>query len=255
LIVRNAGISVKALKCFEPHMHIGSDVNGLLPKGTEPKSEYLAARLRAFLLDSQRQIANNAQEEGCAANMLWVWSPSNKAVWPSFAARTGWKAAVVGGLDFLHGIAMAANMHWDPVPGATGYIDTDYAAKAAFAIRYMDDFDFVLVHVNAADEEAHQRNHNGKIKAIEQTDRLLVGPILYELHKRSSDDFRIVVCGDHMTRCWGGKHTNAPVPYALYGKGIPCSNASRFSESNCISAKLTQSLNFLEHILLRETPT
>ena len=129
--------------------------------------------------------------------------------------RTDLNAAVVGGLDFLHGIAMAAKMHFDVIPGATGYIDTDYSAKAAYAIKYLTGFEFVLVHVNAADEEAHQHNHAGKIKAIEQIDRLVVGPLLHELNEKYASDFRIVICGDHTTRCRDGKHTNDLVPYAI----------------------------------------
>ena len=69
----------------------------------------------------------------CVANMLWSWSPSRKPVWPTFKERTGLSAAFVGGLDFLHGIAMAAKIHFDVVPGATGYIDTDYHAKAEYS--------------------------------------------------------------------------------------------------------------------------
>ena len=73
----------------------------------------------------------------------------------------GLDAAFVGGLDFLHGIAMTANIHFDVIPGATGYTDTNYSAKAEYTIRYVHDSDFVLAHVNTTDEEAHLHNHRG----------------------------------------------------------------------------------------------
>jgi 2,3-bisphosphoglycerate-independent phosphoglycerate mutase len=161
-------------------------------------------------------------------------------------------AAFVGGLDFLHGIAMAAGIHFDVIPGATGYIDTNYQAKADYTIKYLEDFDFVLTHINAADEEAHQRNYRGKVDAIERTDRFLIAPVLYELEKRYRGDFRIVVCGDHGTRCVDGKHTDAPVPYAMYGSGIEAGNNAGLRESACENEAPLDSLDFLSQACAAE---
>lgn len=244
LIIRRAGVNAKALKCFEPHMNIGAEIPSVLPRGGDAGTEKIAEQLSAFLLDSQRQIAANIQEDGCAANMLWVWSPSKKAVWPGFQERIGWKGAVVGGMDFLHGIAMAAHMHWEHVPGATGYIDTDYAAKAAVAIRHLKNHDFVLVHINATDEEAHQRNWRGKIDAIQKADRMVIGPLLHALEDNYPGDYRIAVCGDHSTRCSDGKHTDALVPYAAFPATSPSNEA--LTEKACEAKPPLSSLEFLE---------
>jgi 2,3-bisphosphoglycerate-independent phosphoglycerate mutase len=249
LIIREANIDVRKIKCFEPHMNIGNSVHEVLPRGSDEATRYLTEQISAFLLDTQRQISSMEVARHCAANMLWVWSPSKKPVWPSFKERTGLSAAVVGGLDFLHGLAMAAELHFDVIPGATGYIDTNYRAKADYTIKYLHDFDFVLTHVNAADEEAHQRNHFGKITAIEMTDRHIVGPLLFELQKYYPNNFRIAVCGDHTTRCCDGKHTADPVPFALYGRGINASNTPGFSERICSEQGLTNSTTFLREIL------
>ena len=247
LIVRRAGVNVKALKCFEPHMNIGADIQSVLPRGTDDGTRRIADQLGQFLMDSQRQIASNVQEDGCTANMLWVWSPSTKASWPSFHARTGWKGAMVGGLDFLHGIAMAANMHWENIPGATGYIDTDYAAKARSAIGYIESHDFVLVHINATDEEAHQRNWRGKIDAIQKADRMVIGPLLQMLEERYPGEYRIAICGDHTTRCSDGKHTDDLVPYAAFPAQV--SSREELSEKNCSKIAPVSSLEFLKGAL------
>jgi 2,3-bisphosphoglycerate-independent phosphoglycerate mutase len=249
LIIRGAGVDVHALKCSEPHMHIGRRVSEHLPKSEDARTSGLAADLSAFLLDTQRQIAGMDLPPECRANMLWVWSPSTKPVWPSFQQRTGVRAAVVGGLDFLHGIAMAARMHFDVIPGATGYIDTDYRAKAAYTMRYLEDHDFVLTHINAADEEAHQHNHAGKIEAIEKVDEFIVGPVMRWLNSKHPGNFRIVVCGDHTTRCCDGKHAADPVPYAIFGAGIDPQVGLQFTEEECLMSKKTESLVFLENTL------
>jgi 2,3-bisphosphoglycerate-independent phosphoglycerate mutase len=249
LVIRGADISPKKVKCFEPHMNIGKKIHKILPEGFDENSRLLVEQINSFLMDTQRQISKMDLSKKCAANMLWVWSQSIKPIWPAFNKTSGTDAAIVGGLDFLHGIAMAAGIHFDVIPGATGYVNTNYQAKAEQTIKYIQEFDFVLAHVNAADEEAHQNNHLGKITAIESIDRLVVAPVLYELVKNHNGNFRIVVCGDHATRCSDGKHSADPVPFALYGKGIKASNSDMFFEDPCCSFSPSTSHHFLRDIL------
>ena len=47
---------------------------------------------------------------------------------------------------------------WDRIdsPGATGYLDTDYAAKGRTAIEALKGHDLVCVHVEAPDEASHE---------------------------------------------------------------------------------------------------
>ncbi len=250
LILRGAGIDPVQMRCSEPHMNIGANVSDLLPQATGPDSEQVVAHLRDFLMDTRRQIAGMELPSRCQAKMLWTWSASRKPVWPSFSRRTGLKAAVVGGLDFLHGIAMAAKIHYEIVPGATGYIDTNYEGKAQFALKHLSDHDFVLVHVNASDEEAHAHNAPGKRRVIEEVDRIILGPLLHKLEREIDEPFRLVVCGDHTTQSTDGKHTDAYVPYALYGSGIPASQVSCFTEKSCAHHSPIDSLRFIEEIML-----
>jgi 2,3-bisphosphoglycerate-independent phosphoglycerate mutase len=252
LIIRNAGVNAKAIRCFEPHMHIGRSIHDILPQAGNGQTDRIAGALSSFLLDTQRQIANMNLPSTCRANMLWVWNPSHKPIWPSFKERTGLEAAFVGGLDFLHGIAMAAKIHYDIVPGATGYIDTNYEAKAEYALKYLKTYDFVLIHINAADEEAHQRNAQGKIEAIEKVDCFIVRPILYELEKRYRENYRIVICGDHTTRCSDGKHTDGLVPYALHGVAVKPSLVERFDERHCSDFSPVTSLDFLRKVVWKQ---
>lgn len=248
LIIRGAGIDVNKIKCFEPHMNIGKNINEILPISSDDKTLNLVKEIKEFLINTQKQIKEMDSLE-CDANMLWVWSPSKKAIWPSFKERTNLDAVFVGGLDFLHGIAMAANIDFEIIPGATGYIDTDYSAKAEYAIRYLDKYDFVLVHINAADEEAHLHNYKGKIEAIEKVDKYIIAPILDELRKKYNDSFRIAVLGDHMTKCIDGKHGDDAVPYVLYGNNIENENGLQFCEKNCKNFTSSSSLNFLKKII------
>lgn len=246
LIHRGVAVNAAAITSFPPHMHIGASVEEGLPRSSDPRAAELFSELGKFLVGTHDQMAAMNLPETCRGNNLWVWSPSTKPNWPSFQKLTGLRGACVGGLDFLHGMAMAAGMHFDVIPGATGYIDTDYRAKAEYAKHYLKSYDFVMVHVNAADEEAHQRNYAGKIDAIQKIDRMVVGPVLDELQDKYRDQFRIVVCGDHKTRCSDGKHLGDPVPYALYGAGIEPSGVDVFGESRCAAHVPVHSLGFLQ---------
>lgn len=250
LIVRGAGIEPGGIRCLPPHQHIGELAVDILPSSSDPGARQLMQQLGDFLLDTRPQIGAMDLPERCRANMLWLWSPSKRAVWPTFRERTGMRAAFVGGLDFLHGIAMSAGIHFDIIPGATGYIDTDYDAKSRYACQYLQDHDFVLVHVNAADEAGHQRDPQAKIDAIEQIDHRVLGPLLIHLNKHYHGQFRVMVCGDHKTRCSDGRHLSDPVPYALFGAGIESSAAPYFGETTCAPYEPVPSLEILSHLMV-----
>ena len=253
LVIRSANISPQNVKCYEPHMNIGKSINDILPEPIEVNSDSLklVEEINNFLLDSQEQIKKIETLEGNKEDkMLWVWSPSSSPYWPSYKKIMNKKAALVAGLDFFHGMAMAAGIHYDVIPNATGYIDTDYRKKAEYAINYLKDHDFVIVHVNAADEAAHARDWNEKIKAIESVDRYIMGPLMYELEKNYKDDYRIAVCGDHKTRCSDGKHIGDPVPFAFSGVGVEASK-NKFTEKDCLNEPLYNSLEFLNKTLFR----
>ncbi|SHE57353.1 2,3-bisphosphoglycerate-independent phosphoglycerate mutase [Clostridium fallax] len=243
LIIRDAELSADNINCYPPHMHIGEKINNLKPFLNSLDKNNLIEDLWSFLLKSY----NNNQKR-----MLWAWSPSKSIEWPSFKELTGLKGAVVCGLDFLKGIAMAGDMEFENIPGATGYTDTNYEQKAIYSKKYIENNDFVLVHINATDELAHQRDYIGKIKAIEKIDELIVGPILKELRSKFGDEFRMVICGDHKTRCKDGKHVGDPVPYLIYGKDVKPSKEYIFSEKECGKYNAIESLNFIrENLILK----
>ena len=60
-------------------------------------------------------------------------------------------------------------------------------------MAFLDDVDVVVIHVNAADEEAHQRHVAGKVKAIELADAQVVGPVVQHLRNRFGDGFQVAV--------------------------------------------------------------
>jgi len=96
------------------------------------------------------------------------------------------------------------------VPGATGFLDTDYAAKARYALEAIERLDFVYVHVEAPDEAGHMGSAREKVRAIEGVDGI-VGTIL------DNFDGTVAILPDHPTPIRLKTHTRDPVPFAIRG--------------------------------------
>jgi 2,3-bisphosphoglycerate-independent phosphoglycerate mutase len=155
------------------------------------------------------------REEGKPpANALWPWSPGRTPVLPSFATARETTGAVISAVDVVRGLGKLAGLEVIDVPGATGYFDTDYFAKARYALAALDRHDFVWVHIEAPDEAGHAGSIDEKIRAIENIDKLVVGTLLDGLKK--TDDFRLLCVPDHMTPVSTRGHAVGPVPFLLY---------------------------------------
>ena len=78
----------------------------------------------------------------------------------------------------VEGIGIYAGLDVINVPGATGYLDTNYKGKAEAALEALQSRDFVYLHVEAPDEAAHGGSLTDKIEAIERFDKDVVGDSL-----------------------------------------------------------------------------
>jgi 2,3-bisphosphoglycerate-independent phosphoglycerate mutase len=100
------------------------------------------------------------------------------------------------------------------VPGATGYLDTNYQGKAEYALRALAQDDFIYLHVEAPDEASHNGDLEAKIAAIESFDELVVGTIIKGMAQHGG--YRILVLPDHPTPIALKTHSADPVPFVLY---------------------------------------
>src|SRR6185312_10479397 len=136
----------------------------------------------------------------------------------------GLSGAIISAVDLVRGVGVLAGWKRIEVPGATGYLDTDYAAKGEATIRALEDFDIVCVHVEAPDEASHEGRADAKVEAIERIDREIVGPVRRALE--GYDRWRIVISPDHSTLLRTRAHDRAPVAWAMAGTGLRASGAS-----------------------------
>lgn len=212
-----------------PHDHPGKPAAEHLPKGP-------GANLLIDLMERAKPILHNHPvnlariEAGKApANAIWLWGQGEAPHMPSFRELHGLGGAIISAVDLVRGVGILAG--WDrlDVSTATGYLDTDYAAKGRRAIEALRDHDIVCVHIEAPDEASHEGRADAKIEAIERIDREIVAPLLDALQKH--DQWRLLISPDHSTLLRTKAHDRAPVAWAIAGTGLPASGLS-YDEHN-----------------------
>src|SRR5262249_47551866 len=152
------------------------------------------------------------------ANAVWLWGQGKAPALPKFKDVHGLSGAILSAVDLVRGVGVLAGWDRIDVPGATGYLDTDYAAKGRYGVEALKDHDLVCVHVEAPDEASHEGRADAKVEALERIDRQIVGPVRRALE--GHDSWRILVSPDHSTLLRTRAHDRAPVPWAMAGTGL-----------------------------------
>jgi 2,3-bisphosphoglycerate-independent phosphoglycerate mutase len=203
LIWRDAPVEPHDLHLTPPHEIPDAPIEKYLPQG--PGSPLL------------RDLIRRSWEvlKGHHANSIWLWGAGRKPQMPTLTERFGITGAVISAVDLIKGLGIYAGLEALSVPGATGYLDTNYAGKVRAALEALATRDFVYLHVEAPDECGHQGRLDLKIRAIEDFDAKVVGPILAEL-SGAYRDFALVVTTDHYTPVRDRVHVAAPVPFVIY---------------------------------------
>jgi len=199
------------LSCTPPHDITGKAIATHLPDGD-------GAETITGLMERSMDILGQHYEQGRReANSIWLWGQGKRPSMPSFMETYGLTGAMISAVDLMRGIAKILGLRVLDVPGATGWIDTDYTAKAEAALKALENDDFVYVHVEAPDESGHQGNYEYKLKAIEDFDEKVVGTVLNAIKGRPG--YRVLVMPDHPTPIETKTHTSDPVPFILYDSG------------------------------------
>jgi 2,3-bisphosphoglycerate-independent phosphoglycerate mutase len=204
-----------AMNPVPPHDYIEKDVSSPWQRYMEnPEWQELLSKASNVLAKhpvNQKRAANGQNE----ANGIWLWGEGKLPSMPTLHERFGIKGSLISAVDLLKGLGVMAGLDILNIPGATGYIDTNYKGKANAALECLKTQDFVFVHVEGPDEAGHQGLMQDKLQAIEDFDAKIVGPIVQGLQDRS-EDFRLIATMDHYTPLSLRTHIDTPVPTILY---------------------------------------
>ncbi len=221
-----------------PHDITGKSVAPHLPAGEGAERlraimDGAAAILREHPVNRARLSAGKP-----AASAVWFWGQGRRPAVPTLKARFGVEGSVISAVDLVNGLGRLAGLEVITVPGATGFLDTDYAAKARYGLESLRRRDFLLLHIEAPDEAGHMGRADFKREAIERIDELIVGPMLRELP--ALDEFRMLLMPDHATPCKLKTHSNEPVPFAMLGgAGTGRAPARRYTEAEAARTGLS----------------
>lgn len=170
------------------------------------------------------------------ATNIWLWGQGRTPDLKPFADVYGRQGAMITAVDLLRGLAALLGWRRIEVPGATGYTDTDYAAKGRAAVEALKQTDVVCVHVEATDEASHEGDCAAKIKALEEIDAKIVGPVHAAL--REMGEYRILVSPDHPTPLRTKTHSHGFVPFAIAGTGISPGGQRTYDERSAGASPL-----------------
>jgi 2,3-bisphosphoglycerate-independent phosphoglycerate mutase len=203
-------------------------------------------------LFADHRVNVRRREQGkLPATNVWLWGQGRAPDLKPFAEAYGIRGAMITAVDLLRGLAALLGWRRIEVPGATGYTDTDYAAKGRYAIAALPDTDLICVHVEATDEASHEGDAAAKLKALEEIDRHIVGPLHAALKQHG--DYRILISPDHPTPLRIKTHSHGAVPFALAGSGIGPDASTSYDEPSAAKSALAfdQGWRLMGHFLGR----
>jgi 2,3-bisphosphoglycerate-independent phosphoglycerate mutase len=212
-----------------PYNIVGKPFKPYLPQGEG--EEFLRSLIyNSYEILDNLEINKRRRDEGKPpANLIWLWGQGRLPQLPLFFLKWGLVGGVISAVDLIKGLGKAAGLQVINVPGATGYIDTNYEGKAEYALEALEKIDFVFVHIEAPDECGHTADLENKIASIEAIDEKIVGKIIREL-PRIDEDYKILILPDHPTPVSVRTHTADPVPFLIYSSEKPLRGEENFSE-------------------------
>jgi 2,3-bisphosphoglycerate-independent phosphoglycerate mutase len=202
------------IECTPPHDIQDKDIQDYLPRGEGDDTINALMEASVDLLAAHPANRKRVESGRRPVNSIWLWGQGRRPSMPTFREKYGIEGAMISAVDLTKGLGIYAGFEVISVPGATGWVDTNYVGKAEHALWALKTRDIVYVHVEAPDEAGHTGDLKNKMKAIEDFDEFIVGNILHGM--KQFDEYRILVLPDHPTPLEIRTHSNDPVPFVIY---------------------------------------
>ena len=222
--------------CTPPHDIPDQAIENYLPQGEG--SDILRSVMAASVEPLKEHPVNleRVARGELPATSLWLfWGSGPLPDMPSFKDRYGLSAALTSGVDLLRGLGQMQGMDVLCIDGVTDNSDNDYALQMEEALKALDIYDMVVVHVEAPDEAAHAGNAEEKVRSIEMIDRDMIG----RLRDFNKDKLRVLIMPDHPTPLKIRTHAAEPVPFLIWGSGVRTSGARRFTEEEAKGTRVS----------------
>ncbi len=213
-----------------PHDIADRPIADHLPKG--PRAAELQALMdasRVILADHPVNRARIARGER-PATQIWLWGQGRALHIPSYREKFGLVGGIISAVDLVRGLGVLAGLNAPRIPGATGFIDTNFEGKVDAAFRELESGNFVYIHIEAPDECGHMGDAQKKKLAVELLDQRVVAPVWKRLEARG-EPYRLILAMDHRTPVSLRGHSREPVPIAVIdGPTGPLTRETAFDE-------------------------
>jgi 2,3-bisphosphoglycerate-independent phosphoglycerate mutase len=237
-----------------PHDLTDQSVTDRFPRG--PGSQILVELMETSSGCFAEHPVNRARiaDGRLPATHVWLWGLGRTPRLETFETLYGVRGAMITAVDLLRGLAALVGWTRIEVPGATGYLDTDYAAKGAYAIEALREHDLVCVHIEAPDEASHEGDLRAKIRAIEEIDRHVVAPLAEALQEH--DPWRIMISPDHPTFLRTKTHSHGDVPVLIAGHGVERDEFTSYGDTHAQQSSLAfdEGWRAMAHLMGRTSP-
>ena len=182
-------------------------------EATDPGSERTASLVRSFLEQSRSILADEPALNGFLARGFACYQGI-----PTQEERFGLRGVAVAKYPMYRGVARLVGMAVEGVPDSTaGTLDVLETVWGSY--------DLYFLHFKDTDTRGHDGDFRGKVKAIEEVDRLV--PRITALEPDV-----LIVTGDHSTPTLLKEHSWHPVP-TLMASRVARPTGSTFGEGTC----------------------
>ncbi|MDH5762771.1 MAG: 2,3-bisphosphoglycerate-independent phosphoglycerate mutase [Nitrospinota bacterium] len=227
MVMKNAALPDRL---HPPHELVGEGIRQHMPEGQACKELVYLMNQAQIILHNHPFNQARAKNGDDVVNSVWFWGNGNgkRDLPPAFSERYGKEASVVTASLMLKGMAQSAGMSTPEVQGATGFPDTNYAAKVSAALNELESRDVVFLHVAAAETPSLLGNIDDKMLTLEDIDSEVVGPLLDAVEK--DNDLALLLVENHMSSVNLMRYTKDPVPFVVYPSTQGADAVERFNE-------------------------
>jgi len=211
-------------------------ITGVQPRQIKPKdktksAEFTAKVLNEFLGKAHLILKTHSlnQKRKLPANYILVRGAGKLKKFLDFSKKYRLRAGCIAGGTLYKGIGKYFGMDLIEVEGANGLPNTNLKGKILATKNALKTYDFVFLHIKAADSLAEDGNFLGKKEFIERLDKNLKPLIRLK-------NVLICVTGDHSTCSLMKSHCKLPNPVLIFDNGRD--KIEKFSEKECQNGKL-----------------
>jgi len=227
LVLRGKGLSDKVSDADPKHS--GKKWKRIQSTDNKPESIKTAHLLNKVVEESYKLLKNhsiNLKRMENGENPANIILPRGAGAVPhvqTFYEKYGLNAACIAETGLIKGIGKITGMDIINVEGATGGVDTNLHNITINILESINNYDFLLINIDGADEAGHDGNLTGKLEFIEKVDEVI---------RKISEiqDVYFILTADHSTPISVMDHTGDPVPLVIKGPEIRVDDVVSFNE-------------------------